>query len=124
MKDTKFSSLTPRQQYVFVLAASLRNAMEDFHVKYLSDSQMAELNPLIRQALYDAITLIEDNDNERRNQRIEYLVEMIPDYWESPKRSLPLKEVDRQEPTIASTAPSAHHAQRAQSSRNIRVDET
>ena len=29
----------------------IRNAMEDFHTKHLSDAQMKELNPIIRNAV-------------------------------------------------------------------------
>jgi len=32
-----------------VIAMAVRNAMEDFHHKHLSDEQMAELNPIIRK---------------------------------------------------------------------------
>ncbi|MCM1140959.1 MAG: hypothetical protein NC453_20505 [Muribaculum sp.] len=34
------------------IAVYLRNQIEDFHVKYLSDEQMRELNPLIRNAVF------------------------------------------------------------------------
>ena len=33
----------------------IRNAMEDFHTKHLSDAQMKELNPVIRNAVYTAL---------------------------------------------------------------------
>lgn len=34
----------------------VRNEMEDFHVKYLSDAQMKELSPIIRQAIFDVVS--------------------------------------------------------------------
>lgn len=34
------------------VAYYVRNGIENFHVKYLSDKQMRELNPLIRNAIY------------------------------------------------------------------------
>jgi len=37
------------------IAMVIRNAMEDFHCKHLSDTQMKELNPLIRNAIYTAL---------------------------------------------------------------------
>ena len=43
-----------------VIAAYVRSNIEDFHVKYLNDSQMKELNPLIRNAIFTAITQIEE----------------------------------------------------------------
>jgi hypothetical protein len=33
----------------------LRNSLEKFHVKYLSDAAMRELNPIIRNAVLSAI---------------------------------------------------------------------
>jgi hypothetical protein len=37
------------------IAVVIRNAMEDFHVKHLSDAQMRELNPIIRNAVFTAV---------------------------------------------------------------------
>ena len=37
------------------IAIVVRNAMEDFHCKHLSDEQMKELNPIIRNAIYTAL---------------------------------------------------------------------
>jgi len=34
-----------------LIAAYVRNNIEDFHCKYLTDAQMKELNPLIRNAI-------------------------------------------------------------------------
>lgn len=78
--------LNPKQQHVMVVAMYLRNAMEDFHFKHLSDEQMAELNPIIRQALFDVITIIEDDDRDRQAESMGYLVGMIPPYWEVPDK--------------------------------------
>ena len=36
-------------------AIVVRNAMEEFHCKHLSDEQMEELNPIIRNAIYTAL---------------------------------------------------------------------
>lgn len=40
------------------ISAYVRNKIEDFHANYLSDEQMKELNPLIRNAIY---TFLIDN---------------------------------------------------------------
>ena len=37
------------------IAIVVRNAMEDFHVNNLSDAQMKELNPIIRNAIFTAL---------------------------------------------------------------------
>ena len=64
----------------------IRNAMEDFHSKHLSDAQMKELNPLIRNAVYTALyTMHYCNDSVRAKQFVDSQVEMIPGYWEEPE---------------------------------------
>ncbi|EXJ50788.1 hypothetical protein AS96_12790 [Microbacterium sp. MRS-1] len=78
--------LNPKQQHVMVVAMYVRNAMEDFHVKHLSDEQMAELNPIIRQALFDVITIIEDDDLDRQAYNMGLLANQIPPYWEVPDK--------------------------------------
>ena len=63
-----------------LLAANVRNTMEDFHHKYLSDAQMKELNPIIRDAIYTALV----NINTDRSY-VAYYEQYIPDYWEDCK---------------------------------------
>jgi hypothetical protein len=46
MKQSDWMTLTSRQQHIMRLAMYVRNAIEDFHVKHLSDTQMKELNPI------------------------------------------------------------------------------
>lgn len=61
------------------LAAYVRCHIEDFHHKYLSDEQMRELNPLIRNAIF---TMLEDM-SEGRYFKISGLLRLnLPDYWE------------------------------------------
>ena len=56
VKDTK---IREKENYLAkLIAAAVRNAMEDFHVKYLSDKQMEELNPIIRNAIYTALIMM------------------------------------------------------------------
>lgn len=84
MTDEDFARLTPLQQNTMVLAIAIRNAMEDFHVRHLTDQQMEELNPIIRQALFDVLYKIQDPDRERQHAAMRHLVEQIPGYWEVP----------------------------------------
>jgi hypothetical protein len=67
-----------------VMAMYLRNALEDFHVAHLSDAQMKELNKIIRQALYEVVTLVEDDKSDNYQLGLHWLVAQIPDYWEVP----------------------------------------
>lgn len=38
-----------------LIAIAVRNEMEDFHCEHLTDSQMKELNPIIRNAIVTAL---------------------------------------------------------------------
>lgn len=61
------------------LAASVRYHMEDFHAKHLSDEQMRELNPIIRNAIF---ILLEDMTEERYFKISGMLRLNLPSYWE------------------------------------------
>lgn len=67
-----------------LVAMNVRNAMEDFHVANLSDEQMAELNPIIRQAIFDTVVMIEQMDDPDTAEHLSWLIRMIPDHWEIP----------------------------------------
>jgi hypothetical protein len=75
-----------RRKCTKYLAIVIRNFMEDFHHKYLSDEQMKELNPIIRNAIYTAFYA---NENQQRSSRakefVRYHNSMIPKYWEEPE---------------------------------------
>ena len=64
----------------------IRNATEDFHSKHLTDAQMEELNPLIRNAVYTALyTMQYYKDSVRAQEFMDSQVGMIPDFWEEPE---------------------------------------
>ena len=64
-----------------LISASVRNHMEYFHVEHLSDEQMAELNPLVRQGVLEGLSLLFDPS---RVDELRWLTMMIPTYWELP----------------------------------------
>lgn len=71
----------PKENYFAkLLAAAVRNGIEGFHHKYLSDAQMKELNPLIRNALYTALVHISEDNEEC--EYIKFIGQYIPSYWE------------------------------------------
>jgi len=71
----------PRENhFAKLLAAAVRNGIEGFHHKYLSDAQMKELNPLIRNALYTALVNINEDNDEC--EYIKFIEQYIPPYWE------------------------------------------
>lgn len=91
MRHQDFSTLTPEQQISLLIAMHVRNEMEDFHIENLSDTQMKQLNPIIRQAIFDIVSLtntppVKKSDKKRADQTLEWLIRMIPDYWEIPEK--------------------------------------
>lgn len=68
------------------IAMVVRNNMEDFHIGHLSDKQMKELNPLIRNGIYTALYIMFiAKRTEHLRQIIQWTKLMIPDYWEEPE---------------------------------------
>lgn len=61
------------------IAAYIRMNMEDFHHKHLSDEQMKELNPLIRNAIY---TFLVDEINNDLFDISSVCKFNLPSYWE------------------------------------------
>ena len=64
------------------IASVVRNQMEDFHYKYLSDEQMKELNPIIRNSIYTALQLVRENPVFLYCYSKLY----VPTYWEDCER--------------------------------------
>lgn len=91
MDTEDFNKLDPTVQMSMVIAMHIRNKMENFHSAHLSDEQMRELNPIIRQAIYDALNYLklasnDDNSDDKvaAQELINFLIRSIPDYWELP----------------------------------------
>jgi hypothetical protein len=76
---------TEAQALAMYLASVVRNAMEDFHCRHLSDEQMKELNPIIRNAIYTALYARENYNRSVAAQNfVDFSIRLIPDYWEEP----------------------------------------
>ena len=74
------------KDYAKYIAIVVRNAMEDFHCAHLSDEQMKELNPIIRNAIYTAIYAYETHKQSNRSESfVDYHFRSIPKYWEEPE---------------------------------------
>lgn len=77
-----------------IIAISVRNNIEDFHVEHLSDSQMKELNPLIRKGIYEALfTLANFDKNLYCKEWFSYLDKCVPPYWEESELDKTLAEI-------------------------------
>ncbi|CAH0165335.1 hypothetical protein [Microbacterium sp. Bi128] len=92
MQVSGFAELTPRQQHAMLIAMRVCNAMEDFHVEHLSDKQMAALNPIIRQAIFDTLVTIEQVDDPDTEGDLAWLIRMIRDSWEIPNAGYRITE--------------------------------
>jgi hypothetical protein len=68
------------------MAMVVRNAMEGFHAEHLTDEQMAELNPIIRNAIYTGLVAWNSwATSEQARQFIAFNMSMVPRYWEAPE---------------------------------------
>lgn len=74
-----------RKQVAKFVAMIVRDGIEDFHCKYLTDEQMHELNTLVRDAIYTALYVMERRNDPRFKDFIEGAWQAIPSYWEDPK---------------------------------------
>ncbi len=74
------------QEYAKYVAMVVRMAMDDFHVKHLSDEQMKELNPVMRNAIFTALYACQTSGNSPQSKYfVDYHRAMIPRYWEEPE---------------------------------------
>lgn len=102
MNIKEFEQLDTTIQMTLLLSMYVRNEMEDFHVQHLSDSQMKELNPIIRQGIYNALTYwkfsTRSNDDEQKLaaiKDIDFHIKSIPEYWELPDTQIPIQNTSR-----------------------------
>lgn len=64
----------------------VRNEMENFHCEHLSDEQMKELNPIIRNAIYTGLHALRHCNTSRGAKAfVEFQAMLIPGYWEEPQ---------------------------------------
>lgn len=74
------------QEMAMFLAMVVRNAMEDFHHRHLSDEQMKELNTIVRNAIYTGLQAMRHYDrSEGARSFADFQKLFIPKYWELPE---------------------------------------
>lgn len=60
--------------------------LEDFHCQHLSDGQMAELSPIIRNAIYTAMYACHSEKHSKAaTEVVSFHLISIPKYWEEPE---------------------------------------
>ena len=73
------------QKLANYIAMVIRNAMEDFYCEHLTDDQMKELNPIIRNAIYTGLHALAHYDRSVAARSFaDYQRILIPNYWEEP----------------------------------------
>lgn len=85
------------------IAMMVRNGIEDFHCKHLTDEQMRELNPLIRNAIYTSLYVMEHGKVDRRfDELTNCIFQSIPSYWEDPElwSGIANSQKNGEEPTL------------------------
>src|SRR5262245_49917820 len=111
MKDVAEPAKRSLQQWTKIIAMNVRNRMENYHCEHLTDEQMKELNPIIRNAIYEvlhALFLLRSGKSESQRiygaMNVGYWQMMVPNYWEAPDlpgevgsrlRQLTLRELRR-----------------------------
>ena len=113
-KRRTFESRAPRQsieevaapQTAKFVAMVIRNQMEDFHTENLTNMQMRQLNPLIRNAVYTALYALEHIDDAPAIRAfVQGQVQMIPGYWEAPELTQEILEFIHVYPTLRGNMP-------------------
>lgn len=87
MSDAKHPKLDEdTQRFAAYIAMVVRNAMEDFHHRHLTDDQMKELNPIVRNAICTGIHAFHSCEcSDEARKFVEFNFRMIPRYWEPPE---------------------------------------
>lgn len=85
MKNLR-ATKTQRDMAKFI-AIVVRNEMEEFHVENLDDAQMRKLNPIIRNAICDALHMMANADDPTVAPSVALNFSRIPAYWEEPQLS-------------------------------------
>jgi hypothetical protein len=73
------------QDLAVYIAMVVRNAMEDFHCENLSDEQMKELNPIVRDEICTALHAFQNYEDSDVNKKfVNFHVRSILKYWARP----------------------------------------
>jgi hypothetical protein len=76
--------------------------MENFHANNLTDHQMRQLNPLIRNAVYTALYALAHIDElPAIRAYVLFNLQMIPDYWEPPELTQEFQHLLREYPGLS-----------------------
>ena len=94
-KRDKEKERSERTAKTAIIAFVVRNRMEEFHCEHLTDRQMKQLNPIIRQGIYEALCVLDTTNPQRRRDILQEIAISIPQYWESPAESDYTRRLER-----------------------------
>ncbi|BAU12858.1 hypothetical protein LEP3755_33910 [Leptolyngbya sp. NIES-3755] len=78
--------LKETKNLAMLIAMTVRNEMEDFHCEHLTDDQMQELNPIIRNAIVTALYAARNYSEDAASMEwVNFQFRLIPEYWEEPQ---------------------------------------
>ncbi len=82
MNEKPPQKLSEETRYLAMYVAMVvRNTMEGFHCQHLSDEQMQELNPIIRNAIGTALHAFQHHEDSAVNQMfVAFHTRSIPKY--------------------------------------------
>jgi hypothetical protein len=86
--DALFGVDDSERHLAAVFAMHVRNALEDFHVQHLDDDQMAQLNPIVRDAILEVLVMLRHSADPQSPLHanaelgLAFAANMVPSYWE------------------------------------------
>jgi hypothetical protein len=86
--DALFGATDSEREPAVVFAMHVRNALEDFHVEQLDDDQMAQLNPIVRDAILEVLVMLRHSSDPdsllhaNAASGLAFDASMVPPYWE------------------------------------------
>ena len=85
MRTEAFKTLRPEQLWTMLIASSVRNALEDYHVNgMLPQEIMPELNRKVRERILPTIYALQNPDLPGSGPYLTVVNFHAPDYWEVP----------------------------------------
>lgn len=85
-RKKQHADLSELQRMTMYVAQVVRDEMEGFHAEHLSDEQMAELNPIVRDAIYTALYAAEQAARgSRAAETWMNFHNRWPEHWQPPE---------------------------------------
>jgi hypothetical protein len=85
VRKKKSAEIADERAMAMFVAMVVRNALEDFHSRHLTNAQMKELNLIIRNAVFTALhAAARAKQSQGARAFVQFHSSCVPDYWEMP----------------------------------------